>query len=139
MECDIKDISDSRYGQVTPPRSPKTECDGYGIPDVQRRPRSERGGGADGKIWLKSFGGQTPENSRRNSVDSVASENSGKSACSNREVRSKSQYSTGANAAWGMTPEELRRRSTTLDSMHSREHSVERRHSLSPVRESPEL
>lgn len=138
-ECDIKDISDSRYGQVTPPRSPKTEGDGHGIPDVQRRPRSERGSGADRKIWLKSFGGQTPENSRRNSVQSIASGNSGKSSSLNPEVRSKSQYSTGANAAWGMTPEELRRRSTTLDTRDLREHSVERKHSLSSARESPEL
>lgn len=104
----------------------------------------------DGKIWLKSFGGQTPEDSRRNSVQSVASGSSGKSATSNPEVRSKSHYSTGANAAWGMTAEELRRRSTTLDSRDSREHSDaesapvspnvdSRRHNLSSVRESSEL
>ena len=139
-ECDIKDISDNRYGQVTPSRSPRTEGDGHGISDVQRRPRSERGNGADGKIWLKSFGGQTPENSRRNSVQSVASGKSGKSASSNPEVRSKSQYSTGANAAWGMTPEELKRRSSTLDSRDSSEApNTERWNSLSPLSESAEL
>lgn len=108
------------------------------ISEVTVRPLQERGQGKDAKIWLKSFGGSSANSSaassanasRRGSVDaearrgsqaSIHSTQSSLSAHSTHsnesipDIRSPSRYSKGSKgAAWGMTPKELRIRSTTF-------------------------
>lgn len=108
------------------------------IAEVTMRPLEERGQGKDKNIWLKSFGGSSAnasaessaDASRRGSVDvearrgshasiqSTQSTLSAHSTSSNRsvpDILSPSRYSKGSKgAAWGMTSEDLRKRSTTL-------------------------